>query len=30
MQSLRYDTAYFIEYFAMDLIMNDEGQSAAT
>merc|ERR1719163_2678721 len=25
-QSLRYDTAYFIEYFAMDLIMNDEGE----
>eukprot|EP00045_Choanoeca_perplexa_P015960 m.208009 g.208009 ORF g.208009 m.208009 type:complete len:647 (+) comp17129_c0_seq2:86-2026(+) len=25
-QSLRYDTAYFIEYFAMDLIMDDEGQ----
>ena len=24
-QSLRYDTAYFIEYFALDLIMNDEG-----
>jgi len=25
-ESLRHDTAYFIEYFAMDLIMNDEGE----
>merc|ERR1712054_309139 len=25
-QSLRYDTAYFIEYFALDLIMNDQGE----
>ncbi|MDD9841095.1 MAG: succinate dehydrogenase flavoprotein subunit, partial [Alphaproteobacteria bacterium] len=24
-QSLRYDTAFFIEYFALDLLMNDEG-----
>eukprot|EP00037_Helgoeca_nana_P001622 m.28144 g.28144 ORF g.28144 m.28144 type:complete len:649 (+) comp11995_c0_seq1:56-2002(+) len=24
-QSLRYDTDYFIEYFALDLIMDDEG-----
>jgi len=24
-QSLRYDTSYFIEYFAMDLIMGDDG-----
>jgi succinate dehydrogenase (ubiquinone) flavoprotein subunit len=25
-QSLRYDTSYFIEYFALDLIMDDEGK----
>jgi len=25
-ESLRHDTSYFIEYFAMDLIMNDEGE----
>lgn len=25
-KSLRYDTDYFIEYFALDLIMNDEGE----
>jgi len=24
-QSLRYDTAFFIEYFALDLLMNNEG-----
>jgi len=25
-RSLKYDTAYFIEYFALDLIMNDDGE----
>jgi succinate dehydrogenase (ubiquinone) flavoprotein subunit len=25
-RSLAYDTAYFIEYFALDLIMNDDGE----
>ena len=25
-RSLAYDTSYFVEYFAMDLLMNDEGE----
>lgn len=25
-QALKYDTQFFVEFFALDLIMNDEGE----